>query len=132
VWQAGFMLGLAYGAGCNKNENKGFATAFPEAYARLLDPLLAAGNVQMPVIVNLPGIQTSLLETPTKKVIVLIDYTRDPEHGGIANVVLEVPGAGKAKKVISAANAKLTVVRKGADLQITVPLDIADIIVLEN
>ena len=132
VWQAGFMLGLAYGAGSNKQENKGFATAFPEVYAKLLEPLFAAGRVSRPVTVNLPGIQTTFLETPLKKVIVLTDYTRDPEHGGLIEVTLFLPDCGKAKKVTSAANAKLTIVRKGANLLITVPLDIADIIVVEN
>jgi len=131
VWQAGFMLGLAYGAGCNKNENEGYATAFPETYARLLDPVLAAGNVKKPVIVNLPGIQTSLLETPAKKVIVLTDFTRSPKTEGATEVVLVVPGCGKAKKVTSAANAQLAIARKGDDLQITVPLYIGDILVIE-
>jgi|GEM_PF-2067165 len=131
VWQAGFMLGLAYAAGCNKNENEGFATIFPEAYGRLLAPILAAGKVEKPVIIDKPGIQTSLLVTPTKKVIVLTDFTRDPKTEGANTVVLTVPGSGKAKKVISAAGAKLTVTQQGADLQITVPLNIGDILVVE-
>lgn len=132
VWQAGFMLGLAYASGCNKNENEGYATVFPEVYGKLLDPVLAAGNVKKPVIVDKPGIQTSLLESPTKKVIVLTDFTRDPKTRGDNEVVLTVPGSGKAKKVTSAAGAKLTVVKKGNDLQITVPLNIGDILVIEN
>ncbi|MHB0938174.1 MAG: hypothetical protein ACYC6A_17425 [Armatimonadota bacterium] len=132
VWQAGFMLGLAYAAGCNKKENEGFATVFPEVYGKLLDPVLAAGNVKKPVIVDKPGIQTSLLESPAKKVIVLTDFTRDPKTQGANEVMLTVLGAGKAKKVTSAAGVKLTVVKKGADLQITVPLNIGDILVIEN
>jgi len=131
VWQAGFMLGMAYAAGCNKTENDGYATIFPEAYGKLLDPILTAGNVKKPVIVDKPGIQTSLLESAAKKVIVLTDFTRDPKTEGANEVVLTVPGSGKAKKVVSAAGAKLTVVKKGNDLQITVPLTIGDILVIE-
>jgi len=131
VWQAGFMLGLAYAVGCNKNQNEGFATVFPEAYGRLLDPVLAAGKVEKPIIVDKPGIQTSLLESTAKKVIVLTDFTRDPKTEGDNQVMLTVPGSGKAKKITSAANAKLTIMKKGDDLQITVPLNIADILVIE-
>ena len=131
VWQAGFMLGLAYTAGCNKKENGGYATVFPEAYAKLLDPLLAAGKVTKPVMVDTPGIQTSLLESAAKKVIVLTDFTRDPKTEGAKDIVLTVPGGGTAKKVTSAAGAKLTIIRKGGDLQIGVPLNIGDILVIE-
>lgn len=131
VWQAGFMLGMAYTAGCNKKENDGYATVFPEAYAKWLDPFLVAGKVTKPVLVDTPGIQTSLLESATKKVIVLTDFTRDPKTVGAKDIVLTVPGAGAAKKITSAAGAKLAITRKGADLQIGVPLNIGEILVIE-
>ncbi len=132
VWQAGFMLGLAYGAGCNKQANDGYATVFPEDYGTLLAPFFAAAHVRRPVTVSVPGVQTSVLDAPKKTVLVLTDYTRDPRRTEPIPVTLLLPGAAKAKRVVSARNATVAMERKGADLQLTVPLDIADILVVEQ
>lgn len=131
VWQAGFLLGLAYGAGSNKRDNDGYATAFPEDYGAWLAPFFAAANVSRPVTVSVPGVQTSLLDTPKKTVLVLTDFTRDPKRTTPTIVSLLLPGASKATKVTAASGTKVTLARKGADLELTLALDIGEVLVVE-
>jgi hypothetical protein len=125
-----FMPGLSYGSTTNKWENKNFATSFNEKIFEWLYIPIAKSGYKKQVTVSKPGVQTTILKSPEKTYVVLVNYCKDTEKGEIDNLAVGIPGIKNYKRIWTVQDKKLNISKKNG-VEIVLPLDTADVIVIE-
>jgi len=102
-----------------------FWKLMPESYYQMIaDPIRQSG-VRQPVSAQY-GIDAARLDGPTGSVVTLANFTGQP----IGKLVIHLYGNEKFRKIVSAINNPVTVVRTPNGLNITLPLATVDVIKL--
>jgi len=130
IYLCGFMPGLSYGATTNKWKNKNFATSFNEEIFKYFGIPLKASKYRKPVYVNTSGVETTVLKSEKRKYVVVVNYCRDYEKGKIDNLTVKIPEIKNYRKIWTVTESKVKILNKDG-LEISLPLDVADVLVIE-
>ena len=83
-------------------------------------------NIVRPVDLSVPVVEATRLDSPQGSAITLLNWTGTPQN----NLTVLVRGAARYSKISSAQGATLKSTPLGADLQVTMPLQYADVLLL--
>lgn len=123
-----FMPGLNYFKQVMAaNQGKPYVTIFPAAARHLITFPCYQDQVVKPVQVSDPVVEADLLASRKGAALVLANYTRKPIAGLRCSVALH-----GIRSVYSVEQGKLTYQRRGGRMNFSVPLNVADIILLRK
>jgi hypothetical protein len=95
--------------------------------ARMVDDFLPAGFIR-PVECSEPLVETTCIDSKGKLGVPLINYTGKP----IAKLTVKITGLGAAKTVRSIEHGKLKPTFKGGNMTVELPLEVADMLLIDR